>query len=114
MIVTVYGDELHNHLMENYFSTLINNFFKILPMWENGEDSLQTYIRSLQAELSGGNGLIISLQDDPAYASLLFILQYFIDNPTAPIHTVKREVFKAIGLCGKLKNTYADSEVNHE
>lgn len=108
MIKTVYGEKLKEKLMENYFSALVNNFFKILPMWENEEHSLHTYIRSLQSELTGGNNYIEALQETPSYASLLFILQFFIDNPDAPIADVKREVFKAIGLCNKLKDAYAE------
>lgn len=114
MTKTIYGDVFEDRLMENYFSTLVNNFFKILPMWENEESSLQTYIKSLQIELAGGDHLIADLRETSSYASLLFILQFFIDNPDAPIEDVRREVFKAIGLCKKLKRAYAETEEHHD
>jgi len=39
--------------------------------------------------------------------SLLNILQYLIDNPECSLTVVKREVFRAISICNKLKAKYA-------
>lgn len=113
MITTVYGDNLDDEIVSKYFSSLINNFFKILPMSENQEDSLHTYMRSLQIELLGGNEYIPDFKNNPSFLSLLFILQYFIDNPDTPLPDVKREVFKAIRLCNRLKDIYMQ-EVRHD
>lgn len=96
-----------------YMRSLVDRFFKILPLWENKESSLPTYLESLQLELVGFNGLMIALDDDKDFVSLLAILQYLIDNPDTSTHTVKREVFRAISLCNKLRARFsAESDVS--
>lgn len=99
-------------LIHNYLSSLVNRFFKILPIRENGEESLATYIRSLQMELVGCAAIIIAFNEDPAYLSLLSILQYLVDNPETELKEVRREVFHAINICNKLKSKYSEGEVS--
>jgi hypothetical protein len=101
---------LSKDIVFNYFSSLVNHFFKILPMFESKEESLSTYLESLQVELLGFEGLVVAINNDPYYLVLLSILQYFIDNPDASVKVVKREVFRAISICNRLKACYA-SEV---
>ena len=38
--------------------------------------------------------------------TLISILQYLIDTPDCPVQDVKREVFRAISICNKLKSRY--------
>lgn len=114
MIQTTAGVPMDAKVLSNYLRTLINLFFKILPIWESGESSLNTYMRSLQAELLGCRELIDAINADPMFLSLISILQYLIDNPSCEITTVKREVFKAISICNKLKAKYAVPEVVEE
>ena len=98
-------------LVGNYFHHLVNGFFKILPMREKEEPSLSVYMESLQAELFGCGSLIDELDNDPLFLTLLSILQYLIDNKECAVSVVKREVFKAISVCGKLENKYDKREV---
>lgn len=107
MLDTVTGISVNKELLCNYFKNLVNLFFKILPIREKEEASLNTYMRSLQIELLGCKELIIALDDDPYYLTLLAILQYLIDNPECEVCKVKREVFRAISICNKLKAKYA-------
>lgn len=79
-------------------------------MRENGESSLPTYMRSLQVELMGCGELIEAVRVDPSYLTLLSILQYLIDHPASEVADVKREVFRAINICHKLKSL-GESEV---
>lgn len=115
IIETSIGVPMDTRLLNNYIRSLINRFFKILPIKENGEEygeeSLETYMRSLQAELLGCNGLILSIHEDPLLISLLNILQYLIDNPECSLMTVRREVFRAISICNKLKAKYSEESV---
>ena len=114
MIQTKVGVPMDAVVLNNYFRALINLFFKILPIWESGESTLETYMRSLQAELLGCKELIEAIHDDPLFLSLISILQYLIDNPSLEVSTVKREVFRAISICNKLTARYAvlpDKEV---
>jgi hypothetical protein len=106
MIQTKAGVPMDANVLKNYFRALINLFFKILPIWESGESSIETYMRSLQAELLGCKELIEAIHDDPLFLSLISILQYLIDNPSLEVSIVKREVFRAISICNKLKSNY--------
>lgn len=85
-----------------YIESLVNRFFKILPMRENGEATLDVYMRGLQCELLGCQNLMPMFSENDAYISLLSILQFLIDNPECPVAEVKREVFAAISICKKM------------
>ena len=108
MIQTKVGVPMDAMILSNYFSALINNFFKILPIKESGEKSLDTYMRSLQAELLGCKELIEAIHNDSLFLTLLSILQYLIDTPECEVSVVKREVFHAISICNKLKCKYGE------
>lgn len=109
---TIYGRPIDSNLLHSYFSNLVNQFFKILPMRENEEDSLITYMQSLQMELFGCKSLIPELGENSFYLTLMSILQYLIDTPDSDVSVVKREVFRAISICHKLKSAYAEAEVS--
>lgn len=107
---TITGHEISNELLINYLDTLVNQFFKILPIKESGEPSLNEFMRSLQIELIGCSALAEALSNDAMLLSLISILQYMIDNDCdTPV--VKREVFKAISICKKLKKKYCNEGV---
>ena len=107
MIATTAGIPIDSEILHNYFRNLVNHFFKILPIREQKEESLTTYMQSLQAELLGCRELVSAIHNDAAYLTLLSILQYLIDNPECTVREVKREVFRAISICNKLKAQYA-------
>lgn len=100
---------INNQLLYNYFSSLVNCFFKILPIRENEEKSLVVYVESLQLELIGCGKIIDAIDNDAGFMSLISILQYLIDNPDCPVPKVKREVFKAINICNKIKEKYCNN-----
>lgn len=106
-IQTAIGVPMSADMLSEYLRSLVNRFFKILPIRESGEDSLPTYMQSLQAELLGCKEFILAIHEDHEFISLLNILQYLIDNPECSVVIVKREVFRAISLCNKLKAKYA-------
>lgn len=91
-----------DELLCNYFRNLINRFYKILPMREEDEPTLPVYIESLCHELIGCEKLIYALDCDARFLSLIAILKYFSENPDCSVKEVKREVFKAISICGEL------------
>lgn len=107
MIPTTAGVPMDATVLNNYLRSLINLFFKILPLWEGGESSLTVYMQSLQAELLGCNELVEAIHNDSLFLSLISILQYLIDTPDCEVPIVKREVFRAISICNKLKSRYA-------
>lgn len=101
----------NQQLLYNYFKNLVNSFFKILPIKEEKPETLSVYMKSLQRELIGCKHLVTGMDEEPAFLSLLAILQYLIDYPECEQHEVRREVFRAISLCNKLKATYLTEEV---
>lgn len=99
------GCNIPTEMVSNYLGGLVNQFFKILPIKESGEPSLNEFMKSLQLELIGHKSLMRYLNHDSMYMTLLSILQYMIDNDCdTPV--VKREVFKAISICKKLQKKY--------
>lgn len=103
---TVYGHPVCIEALYSYLSVLINRIFKILPIREQEEESLQVYTRSLVAEVLGCQSLICVLSEDPDYLTLASILQYLADHSDIAVRDIRREVFKAISICNKLKAKY--------
>lgn len=112
MTETVAGVPIKREIIRSYFKRLVNHFFKILPMRENNEESLVTYMESLQIELLGCQNFIVTLKDDSNYLTILSILQYLIDNPECSVAQVKREVFRAISICNKMQAGFLSEEVS--
>jgi len=107
MIYTVKGAPMDEAVLKNYLRNLVNLFFKILPIRESEEPSIISYMESLQSELIGCSELIEAIHEDPMFLSLISILQYLIDHSDSAVPVYKREVFKAISICNKLKARYA-------
>lgn len=106
---TALGQELPDQIVENYFDTLVNQFYKILPIWESGEPTLPVYIRSLQREMIGCRSLMDELRGDGRYMTLLAILQRFADGGLT-VQEVRSDVFRAISICKQLRAKYAKEE----
>lgn len=98
--------QMYESALPNYFQYLVDHFFKILPMKEQGEDSVTVYMQSLQFEMLGFNKLFVETNYNASIITLLAILQRLIDNPECSIAVVKREVFHAISICNKLRELY--------
>lgn len=100
------GAGVEGTLITNYFKMIVNHFFKILPLRENGDASLPTYMQSFLNELLGYKELIEKTDYDPQYLSLIAILQFLIDTPDCSVTVLRREVFRAISICNKLEARY--------
>lgn len=99
--------------LRNYMRNLVDRFFKILPLWEEGEETLPAYLDSMLIELSGFRSMMFALHHDHDFVSLMAIVQYMIDNPETETRTVKREIFRAISICNKLSAKYGTKEGFH-
>ena len=107
---TINGAPISGAIFCDYFRSLINRFFKILPMRETEEASLPTYLSSLQMELLGFSHLVSGAKNNSSFMTMLSILQYLIDDPDCPVASVRREVFHAINLCNRIIEVYMESE----
>lgn len=100
--------------IHNYMRSLVDRFFKILPLWEEAEETLPTYLDSMLIELSGFRSMMFALHHDHDFVTLMAIVQYLIDNPETKPRTVRREVFRAISICNKLSAKYGTKDGFHE
>ncbi len=94
--------------LPEYFQYLVDHFFKILPMKEQGEETLYAYMDSLQFELLGFSELFTNAKYSSNVVTLLSILQRLIDKKDCSISVVRREVFHAISICNKLIQLYSE------
>ena len=106
---TVHNINVDKEMLRRRLSTLVNQFYKILPIKESGEPTLQKYMLSLQREMLGCQYLIIALQYDERYLTLMSILQYLIEVD-CDVDVVRSEVFKCISILKKLSEKYGDKE----
>ena len=103
---TRYNIAVSDTMFYNRIGGLINQFYKILPIKESGEVTLQKYMESLQREMLGLKALIEVLDNDQQYLSLLSILQYLIDHD-CDIPTVRSDVFKAINILKRFQQRFS-------
>lgn len=101
MIQTNYG-VIPDELFGNYLTFLIGKFYKILPMFENNDETLHNYLESLQRELIGNTQLISELKYDSNFLTLLNTIEYFIQSDIDQ-SVYKKEVFKCISIVKKLQ-----------
>ncbi len=102
---TTNGYSIPAKMVDKYLDGLVSQFFKILPLKENGVPTLNEFMRSFQRELLGHKGLMSYVENDSMYMALLSILQYLIDNDCG-VDVVRKEVFRAISICKKLRQKY--------
>lgn len=107
IVETVRGIEIDSAVLNNYFRLLVNLFFKILPIWESGDGSVVTYMETLQSEMLGCKSVIVAINNDGLFLSLISMLQDLIDHPEYEHTKVRRTVFNAITICNKLNARYS-------
>ncbi|MFQ3543650.1 hypothetical protein Q7A53_06160 [Halobacillus rhizosphaerae] len=93
-----------------YLNQVVNNVFKILPLFEEENVGVKTYIESLLFELYGLEE-VIKLDQSFEYVSLLSTLESIkkeIYKKDSKKKIIKRETFKCLNLIknliGKLEN----------
>ena len=104
---TIYNIDISDKMVTRKLGNYVNQFYKILPIKESGETTLNNYMKSLMREMLGCKKLICALNDDPQYLTLLAILQHHIDED-CDVATVKSDVFKAINIIKSMQKRYAE------
>lgn len=100
--------------ISNYFTNLVNAFYKILPMTENREPTRVEYMCGLRREMLGMRRLIKSIDGHPGFLSLLNILSYLIDDPQCSDDVARHDVFQAISICNHIASEYATEAESDE
>lgn len=87
---------------KSFLKALIEHqLFKILPMKEDDNPSLDSYLDSLIIEVWGAKSLYPELDESNEYLRIMHTLSYFKDNEYSVVQC-KREVFKMINLAKKI------------
>ena len=108
---TVYKTEISSSTLACYLDGMVGRVYKILPLKEADEPTLDQYIESMQLELTGNKELLCPLREDSRYVTLLGIFQYLRNHHgEMDARSVKREVFKAIGLVKQMRGSHALDE----
>lgn len=108
MIEVNFG-ELPEQSFHRYFEYMIGKIYRILPMKEEGCETLTSYLESLRVQMIGSYSLYRQLIEEPQFMSALHIIEYLIDNEY-DVKTCKREVFKAIRLIESVNKKYFAKE----
>lgn len=83
-----------------YLNSLVNNVFKILPLYEEKNIGIVAYVESLYGEVSNLDE-VIEVKHSSEYISLLASLKTIrneVEEDDSKKSTVKREVFKCINI----------------
>jgi hypothetical protein len=83
-----------------YLNTIVNSVFKILPLFEEQNIGVKTYLESLLFELYGLEE-VVEIEHSYEYISLLSTLESVkkeVSNEESKKAVVKREVFKCINI----------------
>ena len=101
MIDTIY-ESIPDEVYCNYMDNLVNRVFKILPMKEEGSDTINSYITSLLQELTGNKELIVFLHNDEKYETILANLQFLLSEEC----NCRTIVLNTIPIIKQLKSKY--------
>jgi hypothetical protein len=94
-------DIMKNETTNLYLKTMIGSVYKILPMFDNSDETLHDYLDSLYIQLVGGYEYYCELQYNQSFQSTINIIQYFRKHDFDK-KTCKREVLKATNILDKL------------
>lgn len=86
-----------NEAFKCYLKALINKVYKILPMYEEENKNLRSYLQSLEREMTGCYQIYQSACKDANFLSVIGIVRY-LHTEDYDQHICKQEVFKAIRI----------------
>lgn len=97
-------------MLISYLNSIVNSVFKILPLYEESNIGLESYVESLLFELRELES-IMPIQNGSEYISLMQILKSIskeVASENSKKIVIKREVFKCINIIkniiGKLED----------
>lgn len=95
-----------------YLNSLVNNVFKILPLYEENNMGVSIYVESLLFELYGLEHSV-DIDNSSEYISLLSNLESVkleISRENSRKPTVKREIFKCINIIKNMVGKLEEGE----
>jgi hypothetical protein len=103
---------MSNNKLAIYLNSIINSVFKILPLYEEQNEGVKTYIESLIFELDGLQE-VVSIEHSYEYISLLSTLSSVkkeIKREDSKKTIIKREVFKCINIIKNMVGKLEEGE----
>lgn len=101
-------------IFSDYFNSLVDRIYKILPLFEEKNEGLFVYVQSLIYELNGLYWVVDSIRSNGDYLTLLSTLESISDDVMIQEEgshaVVKREVFKCLEVVKKIKTTSESGE----
>ena len=95
-----YGANIEDKVLIDYFVMLVGRIYKMLPMLEKNDESLDSYFQSLMSEIAGGNQLILQ---DKYFLKLLFLLESLEMAKKENDYKLYRSyIFKCTNLCQRI------------
>lgn len=102
----------NNEKLTIYLNTLVNSVFKILPLYEEQNVGIKTYVESLLFELYGLEEAV-EIEHSYEYIALLSTLESVkseVESESSKKSVVKREVFKCINITKNMITKLEDGE----
>jgi hypothetical protein len=102
----------NNNMLSVYLNSVVNSVFKILPLYEEENYGIKTYLESLLLELYNLEKAI-KIEHSYEYISLLATLEavkseIFKEDSKKPV--VKREIFKCINIIKNMVGRLEEGE----
>lgn len=100
-----------NNNLTNHLEKLIDKVFKILPLYEDKNLGLLSYVESLIYELNGLDRVFDIRSVDSEYRSLLSTLETIADDAIAlgnSVDVIRSEVFKCLSIINTMKDRAGD------
>lgn len=95
-----------------YLNSVVNSVFKILPLYEENNIGIETYVESLLFELYGLDK-VVDVKNSYEYISLLSTLESVkveVARKDSKKSVVKREIFKCINIVKNMVAKLEDGE----
>lgn len=99
---TKYG-QLPDELLQAYINGMISKVYKMLPMKQEGIETLSKYIESTLREFIGQKELVDELKSNGEFQSILGVMESLLKQDDFRIF--RSDIFKIINLIERLKSS---------
>jgi hypothetical protein len=99
---TKYG-QLPDETLNAYVKGMTNKLFKMIPMKEQGMESLPLYIQSTLREFVGQKELVERFKHNNEFLTILGVMESLLNQED--FGTFRSDVFKMINLIERLKSS---------
>lgn len=99
---TKYGN-LPDEMLLAYVNGMISKSYKMLPMKQDGVESLPKYIDSTLRELIGQHELVFELKDSSEFLSIIGVMESLLNQDD--FSKFRSDIFKIINLIERLKSS---------